>query len=201
MRKLILQMQLSVDGFVAGPAGQLDWMTWDIDDQLKSFINELHEDVDLILLGRKMSEGFTSHWENMLPDNPDNWLAKKMVDTPKIIFTKTLDKAVGKNTSLAKGNLVDEITKLKKQDGKDIIVYGGASFVASLIEENLIDEYNLFINPAAIGEGMRIFSGETKLRLITSQQYECGVVVNTYQPIKFNKKDNHNIGKELLETI
>lgn len=180
MRTLKLQIQITADGFVAGPSGELDWMTWDIDEKLKSFINDLHEDVDHILLGRKMSEGFMSHWESMQPGHPDYWLAKKLVDTPKIIFTKTLDKAVGKNVSLAKGNLTDEITILKNKNGKDIIVYGGASFVASLLRENLVDELYLFINPTAIGEGLRIFENKTPMTLAESKQYECGVVVNKY---------------------
>ena len=182
MRKLKLQVQTTIDGFVAGPTGELDWMTWNWDDILKSFVLELHNNVDTILLGRKMTEGFVGHWEKVQPDNPEYSFAKIMVDTPKVIFTKTLDKPIGKNTSLAKGNLADEIAKLKKQKGKDIIVYGGASFVSNLIKENLIDELNLFVNPTAIGEGLTIFTGKTNLKLAKSRVFECGIVVNTYQP-------------------
>lgn len=161
MRKLKLQMQISVDGFVAGPNGELDWMTFHQDDAHQEFIDELHDSVDTILLGRKMTEGFVNHWEDVVdnqPDNPEFSFAEKMVDTPKIIFTKTLDKPIGRNSSLAKGDLADEITNLKKQDGKDIIVYGGASFVSSLIQGGHIDEFNLFVNPIMINEGMRILT-------------------------------------------
>ena len=85
---------------------------------------------------------------------------------------------------LAKGDLVEEVTRLKNQTGKDLIAYGGADFVSSLIEENLIDEYNFFINPTAIGRGLTIFGKledkKFRLKLSHSQTYDCGIVVNTY---------------------
>ncbi len=190
MRKLKLQMQISVDGFVAGPEGQLDWMTWSMDEKLIQFINELTDSSDTILMGRKMTDEFVKYWTALLdkPESPEYSFAKKMVDTPKVVFTKTLKESPWANTVLAKGNLADEIAGLKKQSGslpgaKDIVVYGGAGFVSSLIKENLIDELNLFINPTAIGEGRRIFHEKTNLKLIASRAYECGIVVNTYEPL------------------
>jgi len=108
-----------------------------------------------------------------------------MIDIPKVVFSRTLEKSSWINTTLATGKLIDEIVKLKKQsEGKDIIVYGGAEFVSSLVQDDLIDELNLFINPTAIGKGLRIFLDRTNLQLIRSQAYECGVVVNTYSPKK-----------------
>jgi dihydrofolate reductase len=188
MKKLKLQVQISVDGFVARPKGELDWMTWDWDDELKNYVEDLHDLVDIILMGRKMTAGFISYWEDYVknkPDSPEYPFANKMVDYPKIVFTKTLNKSEWKNTTLAKGNLVDEINQLKKQDGKDMIVYGGATFVSSLIKDNLIDEYYLFINPIAIGKGMTIF-GNLKdtmgLNLMQSKTFKCGIVVNQYEP-------------------
>ena len=80
-----------------------------------------------------------------------------MIETPKVVFTKTLKKSQWANTDIATGELVEEIIKLKSQNGKDIIVYGGASFDSSLIKEGLIDDFYLFINPLAIGKGMTIF--------------------------------------------
>lgn len=105
MRKLKLQVQMSIDGYVAGPNGELDWMVWDWDDQLKSCVNQLHTTVGTILLGRKMTDGFVSHWESVLtkPDDPAYAFAKIMVDTPKVVFSKTLAKSTWKNTALAKG--------------------------------------------------------------------------------------------------
>jgi dihydrofolate reductase len=119
------------------------------------------------------------------PDHPEFTAGKKFTDTPKVVFTKTLDKPEWDNTILAKGNLVDEITKLKKQDGNDIIAYGGAAFVSALIKQELIDEFYLFINPTAIGNGMTIFKeldSKQNLTLVKSTSFDCGIVVLNYKP-------------------
>jgi dihydrofolate reductase len=167
MRKLKLQVQISLDGYVATPNGELDWMIWNIDPKLKDFINLLTDSSDTILLGRKMTEGFVNYWEAVKTDSPEYPLAQKMVNIPKIIFTKTLDRPIGKNTLLAKGNLVDEIAKLKNQDGRDIVVYGGAGLVSSLIAGEHIDEFNFFVNPVLINEGLRIFDLLNKRQKLT----------------------------------
>jgi dihydrofolate reductase len=183
MRKLKLQVQISVDGYVAGPNGEEDWIVKS-DEKLWQLINEIADSSDTILLGRKMSEGFVPHFEAFESDNPRFSFAHKMVSIPKIIFTKTLEKPFGKNTSLAKGNLADEIAKLKNQNGKDILVYGGAGFVSSLIAGGHIDEFLFFVNPVMISKGMRIFDlldKRQKLFLISATLYECGVTVLRYQ--------------------
>ena len=108
-----------------------------------------------------------------------------MVDIPKVVFTKTLDKSPWNNTTLAKGDLAEEIGNLKKQSGKDIIVYGGAGFVSSLIKEGLIDEYHLIVNPVAIGNGMTIFKSLDRMQKfspIQSRLYPGGKIVLSYQP-------------------
>jgi len=186
MRKLKLQVQMTVDGFVAGPNGELDWMMWNWDDKLKNYVGELTDSVDTILLGRKMTDGFISHWTNVTADqnNEEYEAAKKFVDYPKVVFTKTLEKSNWTNTKLATGDIVTEVNNLKRQRGKDIIVYGGAGFVSSLIKKNLIDEYYLFINPTGIGKGMEIFNkveDKMKLKLVNSSAFECGIVVNKYE--------------------
>ena len=149
---------MSVDGFIAGPNGEMDWMVLDWDDKIRNYVFELTEPVDTILLGRKMTDGFISYWSDVMtkPDDPSSIdrshaFAKKMIDTPKIVFTKTLKKSQWPNTDIATGDLTDEISKLKNMKGKDIIVYGGASFDSSLIRAGLTDEFHLFINPVAIG--------------------------------------------------
>lgn len=185
MRKLKLQMQVSVDGFVAGPNGELDWMTWDWDDELKNYVDELHKPVDSIILGRKMTDGFITAWKDRLTDPETADFAHKMVDTQKVVFTKTLESPEWDNTVLAKGDIVEEINQLKNQPGNDIIVYGGANFVSSLVRKNLIDEYNLFVNPTAIGKGLTIFNGlEGKLNLtmVKSKAFSCGIVLLCYEP-------------------
>jgi dihydrofolate reductase len=183
MRKLKLHMQMSVDGFVSGPNGELDWMTWKLDPEIKAFIvDKLTDTSDTILLGRKMTEGFVKHWEQQVAQGSgwDRDLGVRMVNTPKIMFSRTVRQAEGKNLRVENGPLVDSVNVLKRQNGKDIVVYGGSGFVSSLIEHALIDEFNLFVNPAAIGNGMRIFGARTNLDLSASRAYPCGVVVNTY---------------------
>ena len=187
LRKLKLQVQMSVDGYIAGPNGEMDWMVWNWDDKLKEYVNELTEPVDSILLGRKMAEGFISHWSDVMtkPDNPDYAFAKKMIEIPKVVFTKTLNKSDWVNTDIATGDLTDEINKLKSQNGKDMIVYGGASFDSSLIKARLIDEFHLFVNPAAIGNGMTIFKDLNEMQkftLVKSIAFDCGIVALHYEP-------------------
>ena len=189
MRKLKLNMQVTVDGFVAGPNGELDWMVLDLDDKLRADFNSLTGSFDTILMGRKMTPEFMSFWTNEVkrPESPEYTLAKMMVEYPKIVFTKTLDKAPSSwpNTTLAKGNIVDEVNRVKNQKGKDIVVYGGATFVSSLIKHGLIDEYYFFVNPVAIGNGMTIFKDLGRrfdLKQLDATPYACGVTVHHYLP-------------------
>lgn len=184
MRKLKLQIQISVDGFVAGPNGEEDWVLRGSDEKLFGLISALADSSDNLLLGRKMAEKFIPHFEEFESDSPKITFAQKMVNIPKVIFSRTLDKPFGKNTSLAKGNLAEEIARLKNQVGKDILVYGGAGFVSSLIAGGHIDEFFLFVNPVLINKGMRIFNlpdKRQKLSLISATAYECGVTVIHYK--------------------
>ena len=186
IRKLKLQVQMSLDGCIAGPNNEMDWMVWDWDEKLKDYVNRFHEPVDTILLGRKMTNEFISYWSNVLkkPEDQEYTFAKKMIETPKIVFTKTLNKSEWPNTEIATGDLKDEIIKLKSQEGGDIIVYRGASFDSSLIKENLIDEFYLFINPVAIGNGRTIFKDLKEIRkfnLIESIAFDSGTVLLHYE--------------------
>jgi len=186
MKKLKLQMQLSADGFVAGPEGQLDWMTWTWDVRLQDFVRELTDSIDTILMGRKMSTGFIQHWEKAVndPDDPSQPFAEIMVNTPKVIFSRTQSTIEGINAAITNEPITDVVNMLKSQPGKDMIVYGGAEFVSSLIDHQLIDELYLFINPTAIGEGLRIFNGRVPLELDNSTRFGCGIVVNKYLQVK-----------------
>jgi dihydrofolate reductase len=187
MRKLKLQVQMTVDGYIAGRNGEMDFMVWNWDDELKQYVDDITEPVDCIILGRKLAEGFIPHWAAVAanPDDPEFTAGKKFTDTHKVVFTKTLNESEWDNTVLAKGDLVGEITKLKQQDGKDIIAYGGATFVSALIKRGLIDEYHLFINPVAIGNGMAIFKeldSKQDLILVKSRSFDCGIVLLNYKP-------------------
>ncbi len=181
MRKLKLQVQMTVDGYIAGTNGEMDWTAQDWDNELVKYVTEITEPIDCIVLGRKLAQGFIPHWAS----HPEEAGADIFNRTKKVVFTKTLEKSEWDNTVLAKGDLVDEITKLKKQDGKDIIAYGGATFVSALIKHGLIDEFHLFINPTAIGKGMSIFKeldNKQNLKLVKSTSFDCGIVVLNYEP-------------------
>ena len=185
MRKLKLQVQMSVDGFICGPNREMDWVTFEWDNELKDYVTAITEPVDCIILGRKLAEGFIPHWASVAanPDNPELAAGKKFTDTDKVVFTNTLDESQWNNTVLAKGSLVDEVTKLKSQTGNDIIAYGGATFASSLVKHGLIDKFHLFINPVALGRGMSIFeelNEKDSLVLETSNTFSCGIVVLKY---------------------
>jgi len=161
-------------------------MTWDWDDKLKKFSWDLNDSMDTILLGRKMTKDFITHWEATAnkPEDPEQDFAKIMVERKKIVFSRSQKTISGINTSITNEDVVTTVNKLKNQPGKDIIVYGGANFVSSLIESNLIDEYYLFIDPTAIGNGLKIFKNRTQLQLKDSIKFDCGIVVNKYIPAK-----------------
>ncbi len=184
MRKLKLQVSISVDGCIAGPNNEMDWLIC-CDDCMK-YIDDIAESVDTIIMGRKMVDEFTSHWSNRMnkPDDPWNTYAKKMIEIPKIVFTKTLTKSNWINTEIVKGDLKDEITKLKSKNGKDILVYGGASFDSSLIKEKLIDEFYLLVNPIVFGNGKTIFKDLKEIQKLTIIEYkvfDCGLVLLHYE--------------------
>jgi len=186
MRKLKLHVEISIDGCIAGPNNEMDWIDFSWNEKLREFEDRLHDPVDTILLGRKMTNEFISYWFDVInkPDDPEYSIAKKMVETPKIVFTKTLNKSEWPNTEIATGDLKEEITNLKSQEGGDIIVYGGASFDSSLIKENLIDEYYLFINPVVIGNGKTIFKDLKEIRklsLVESITFDSGTVLLHYE--------------------
>lgn len=185
MRKLKLQMQITVDGYVAGTNGELDWMILeDCHVEVKNSENGLIDSSDTILMGRKMTNEFVKYWENVKPDSSEFSFAKKMIDTPKIVFSKTIKSIAGKNIAVENGDLSTVVNNLKNKEGKDILVYGGAGFVSSLIKEGLIDEFNFFVHPVMINNGMRIFDllkKRQKLFLLSSTAYDCGVTVISYK--------------------
>ncbi len=178
-------MQMTINGYVGGLEGKNDWMTWNPDAEFTAFLSSLLDTSDTLLLGRKTAENIIKYWENEADKNPAHPFAKKIAAIQKIVFTKTLDKSAWNNTTLAKGNLAEEITALKKQSGKDILVFGGAGFVSSLIKEGLIDKYHLIINPTAMSTGMTIFNSLDSVQKfipIQSKLYPGGKTVLSYKP-------------------
>lgn len=193
MRKLKLQMQITIDGFVAGPNGENDWVFAsgkpdpDALKQMADFGAELADGCDTILVGRKLPQtGFVDYWQNVAETQPENpWyaFAKHMVSHRKIVFSRTGTEVTGTNVEMANGDLATVVNELKKQPGKDMIVYGGVEFVSSLVELNLIDEYYLIVNPIALGSGLSIFKERKILELESSTAFKHGKVVNKYLPV------------------
>ena len=182
MRRVKLQIQQTVNGYVAGPNGELDWMVWDWDVELQDYVGDLTDSIDTILMGRKMAAGFCAHWESVAsdPDNPEYESGKKFVETPRIVFSKTITDLKWKNVTVAKLGLKDEVARLKNQDGKDLMVYGGANFVSNLVKEQLVDDFYLFVNPVAIERGLTIFgdTNETlRLKPVETRAFPCGIVL------------------------
>jgi dihydrofolate reductase len=192
MGKLTMQVQVSVDGFMARPDGDTGWMlwnwgdTWAWDQQLKADFASMFDTVDCILLSRVLAQGgFVSHWEQAARDPSDarHEYATRVNNKRKAVFTNELDTSEWPNTEISSGDLEDSIMRLKEREGS-LIVYGGARLVASLAAAELIDEFQFFINPIAIGTGMSPLSGNPALHLalVSSKPYECGIVIDTYVP-------------------
>jgi dihydrofolate reductase len=150
-------------------------------------------------LGRATGEGMAVYWPTVAT-NPesseeDKWMAERLNALPKIIFSKTISNINWTNARIA-NDIIEEVKELKKEPGKDIMIYGGAGIVSSFIKENLIDEYYLYIHPVVIGKGKAIFPNvkeRLNLKLITTIQSTNGVVILHYEPIKKEVRPSANI--------
>ena len=192
MRKLKLQIQMTIDGFVGGPNGENDWVFLpgtpnpEALQQIIGFGAELAAGCDTLLLGRKLAgSGFCTHWENVADNQPENpWhpLAQLIANHRKIAFSRSEANLPGRNLEVENGDLATVVRALKEQPGKDILVYGGAGFVSSLVSLNLIDEYYLIVNPVAIGAGLSIFKDRKILKLESSFAFKSGKMLHKYLP-------------------
>ena len=185
MRKIIAVLQISVDGVIEGPNGELDWAMAD-DEGTWSDLFEMLTRVDTFILGRVMYPAYEQYWLNLL-DNPaagtKNEVAyARLADKiPHIVLSKTLDKAAWKTTRIVRD--VDEIQKIKQQPGKDIVVWGGATLVSNLMNLGLIDELRLLVNPLVLGGGKALFKDVKErhaLRLVRVKPLNSGKVGLTY---------------------
>jgi dihydrofolate reductase len=189
MRKLKLQIQLTIDGHIAGPNHEMDWMQCPWSEDISDYVRQLTLPIDTILLGRNLATGFIPHWASVAedPSHEEYEGGVKFTNTPKVVFSKTMHSAIWDNTTIANGDLASEINALKNQEGGDIICYGGGQFISSLIKENHIDEYHLFINPSIIGQGMQIFHAvqqSQKLQLEDCRKFDCGIALLKYNKIQ-----------------
>src|ERR1700744_5458583 len=182
MRKVKLQVQLSIDGFMATPDHKMDFLTWTWDAALKKYVGDLTGSADTMLLGTVLYQGMASHWPAIKPDNAEMYAAAQSFNAmKKVVFSATLkgQQLEWNNSEHADESPAEVIRRLKGEPGKDIVVYGGERFVRSLVRENLIDEYHLFVNPAAIGKGLSIFGGlegYKNFSLVAATPFECGIV-------------------------
>ncbi len=195
MNKLILETQISIDGYIADENDGTGWMVWnwgpdwDWDKDLQAYHTNLNKSANNILISSQMAqEGFNAHWKQVAQDPTDARFefANHIVNSKKFVVSRTLTTEIEipggwQNVSILKENIEDDITNLKSQNNGDIIVYGGATLVSSLINANLIDEYHLIINPTALGQGLPIFKKLTNLKMVNSKPFECGIIVNHYR--------------------
>jgi dihydrofolate reductase len=198
-RKIIAALQVSVDGFIEGPNGEMDWAMEEDEDTWKD-VFEMLAHVDTFILGRKMYPGYEQYWLAVLT-NPSGILpfsgrtatrneiayARLADKTPHIVLSRTLDNVAWKTTRIV-GN-IEEIRKLKQQPGKDMHAVGGATLISSLMNLGLIDELKLLVNPLLLGGGKALFKDVKErhaLKLVGAKPLNSGKVSLTYvtQPEK-----------------
>jgi dihydrofolate reductase len=183
MRKLIYSMGVSLDGFIAGPGGEIDWSA--PDEELHRFHNQQARETGAHLYGRRLYEEMT-YWETA-DENPsatefEREFARIWKDTPKIVFSKSLERVEG-NARLVKDGVAEEVAKLKEQPGKDLAV-GGAGLASSFIELGLVDEFRLFVSPVVLGGGTPYFPALDRridLELVETRTFGSRVVYTRYR--------------------
>ncbi len=185
MRRVLLFMMVSVDGYYAGPNGDLDWHN--VDAEFNEFAIAQLKTAGALIFGRVTYQMMASYWptEAAVLDDPE--VAGYMNRLPKIVFSETLDKAEWNNTRLVKDDVGDEMRKLKRAPGQNLLVFGSANLAATLTRLGLIDEYRVIINPVVLGGGSPLFQGVTerlKLRLLSARTFRSGNVLLSYEPIR-----------------
>lgn len=177
MRRVVLIMSASVDGFVVGPHEHAG--AFPEPDQLKRWKLDRIRRAGTHIMGRVTYEEMAGHW----PTSTDDY-AIPMNEIPKVVFSNTLHEATWTNTTIARGDLAEEIATLRSQTAGEIIAWGGASFAQSLSRAGLIDEYALVIHPVAFGGGLPIFRdlpGALQLELLEAQTFDTGTVLHVYE--------------------
>jgi len=180
MRKVSLGMNVTLDGFVAGPNGELDWVFRTMSPDMGEWVTELLRGSDTILLGH------TTYWQQAAAwPKQAGEMADLLNSHAKIVFSKRLTTLEWNNSRLASADAAEEIARLKQQPGKNIAVTGGATLAQSLSRMGLIDEYDLVMHPIALGSGKPLFtemSQPLNLKLVSAKIFDSGAIGLTYQP-------------------
>jgi dihydrofolate reductase len=189
MRKLILYMHVSLDGYIEGANGDMSWISPDDDQQWNELFTFL-EDVDLLVLGRGMWTGYRNYWRKALlePGFSPNEVkyAKLAANSRHLIFSNTLTDPQWPNATVVPGSAVQEVKKIKEQSGKNIQLVGGATFAASLIDAGLVDQYRILVNPAIVTTGKSFqqqLTVKRSLQLIEAKKMGNGVALLVYDDI------------------
>jgi dihydrofolate reductase len=185
MSKLVLQMQMTVDGFVGGPKGEIDWVFKTLDDAVTTWIVERLWQASVHIMGSRTFNDMAAHW----PSSTEPYAAP-MNQIPKVVFSRKGAPSIAEGwarSRVASGALADEITRLKRESGKEILAHGGAHFARSLAQSGLVDEYRLLVHPVALGSGLALFSGLAKpldLKLVSTTPFGAGTVAQVYRPAR-----------------
>ena len=180
MRRVVLQMGVTLDGYVAGPGGEGDWGLPPEHPDVRAWKVASLDRVGTHIMGRVTYEQMAAHWPNATGDYADF-----MNQLPKVVFSATLPATGWAGTRIARGDLAAEIAALKGESGGEIMVHGGAAFVQALSRLGLIDEYRLVILPVALGNGLPLFKDLPKplrLDLAEARSFPDGTLINVYQP-------------------
>ncbi|TCC98017.1 dihydrofolate reductase family protein [Pedobacter psychroterrae] len=186
MRNLIFFMHTSLDGFVAGLNGEMNWIKFD--DELFDFVGTMTDKADTALYGRVTYEMMQSYWptaaEQPNASKHDKEHSAWYSKVSKIVLSKTMNEKGLDNTTIISGQLADNINEIKNQDGKNILIFGSPRASHSLLGQGLIDEFWLFVNPVLLGQGIPLFKNvveTTQLKLIESKTFSCGVIALHYE--------------------
>jgi dihydrofolate reductase len=181
VRRLILQTSMSIDGYVAALDRSHPWNDGGGgDDAVKRWILDSVRGAGAHLMGRVTYEEMASVWPTSTSD-----YARPMNEIPKVVFSKTLQHADWPETRIAGGDIAEEIARLKREPGNDLIAYGGATFDQAVSRLGLVDEYRLMIQPAALGAGLPLFKDLTaplQLELVEATTYSAGLAIHVYRP-------------------
>lgn len=188
MRKIILTEWVSIDGFTSGPDNDMGFVGESFSDEMSTYEDAIVSQADTLLLGRLTYDSFAGSWP-YVPDNPDasegeKVYARKVNAMRKIVFSKTLKQAEWNNSEVLRDIDPEVISRLKQEDGKDILIYGSASIVQQLTNLGLIDEYQILVLPTILGGGKPLFKDikeKRTLKLVSARPFNSGVVVMTYQ--------------------